>query len=205
MKKNSKGLLSVAFGFMSLAFVGCDGRTTESLCLNPSGPIEGITGSYELSFRDQETWGVKTASVNIMPDGKSLTYKIRGEDKDSHTTICNAGGQYVFETRDENAQLFTQGRFYVSQVGLHFQPIMYDKTSLDAAGIPTKITVIPDKFRKFMGEQWSNRLDGVALKAMEVFDQEDAAVLVVDNKDISPTMLLQHSKPLFLGFTLFRK
>jgi hypothetical protein len=206
MKKNSNSVLTVVFGFVALALVGCDNQTTKSLCENPSGPIEGITGVYDLNFRDQKTFGIQTSKIEIMPNGKILNYKVKGEDdEDSGMIICNTGGQYVLESKDKESGMFTQSRFYTSQVGLHFNPVMYDKTVLDAAGIPNKLVAVPANIRGVIGEKWANRVDGVMANTLSALDQEDAMVLYVDNKDVSPSSLLQYSKPLFVGFTLFRQ
>jgi hypothetical protein len=205
MKIASNTVLSVVVGCLSLAFVSCDSYTTHSLCSGATGPIEGITGSYEVSFRQSETFGITTTTFDIMPDDKGRAYRVQSEDNNSSLLICNVAGQYLFEHFDDVTQLYSQGRLYIGQMGLLFQPLMYDKLKLDGAGIPNKISVIPDKFRGLLGDVWSSRADRVVSSILAMLGQDDQAVLVVDNSNAKPGDLLQHAKPSVIGFTAVRR
>lgn len=211
MKASLKVLkASLVLSIAATCLVGCDNHTTTSICNEANSPIEGITGVYELnSRRDQDTFGVHTQRVEIYADknAKGTVYTLRSDDKMKlKIDICNIGGAYVFEGYSEGTPEYSTGRFYVSQVGVHFAPFVFDKTKLDAAGIPNVIVVTPQAIRSWLGESVSSKIDVALVKVMSIFANDDESKeLVIDNSKVSPSELIKLAVPSSFGITAFRK
>jgi hypothetical protein len=205
MKSNSTRALVLSMVFAAVTLVGCDNYTSQSMCENATtGPIEGVTGIYQINTRNTSNFGVETGIIEITDNESKQSYKLKRDD-DSEMILCNVGGKYIVESYDEDLKAFSQGRFYVSQVGLHFNPVMYDKVLLDAAGVPNKLVAVPSKMRQIIGEKWSARIDGLTQKLLTLVGEEENMALVIDNSGHSAGQILQYSKPAFYGITLFRK
>jgi hypothetical protein len=204
MKKNSTSIATVVLGFVALSFVGCDGQTTKSLCDQPTGPIEGITGIYEFNSRDPETFGIKTDTIKITPDEKKLTYKVSGLSKGDDIVICNVAGHVVMEAQEDD-NTYSQVRVFISNVGLQFSPILYDKVALDAAGVPNKVVVLRSQWRGLLGESLAGKVDKMLGSLMSVLDVEESKYILVDNANLPNNSLLMMSKPASYGLTLFRR
>ena len=189
----------------ALSLAGCDSRTAKSLCAEQNGAIEGLSGIYEANFRNDTTFGVESMKVRIVPDEKGMAQlkTTNGRDEDETTTqICNLNGSYIMETEDKKFGGFTHARMYISQVGIHIVPVLFDKVALDADQIPNKVVVIPAVLRQAIGDLVSEKLEQLASR---VFDAEDEKALYIDNANVPAAVLLQHGKPSSIGFTIFRK
>lgn len=204
-KKSVKQLAPVLALMAAVSLAGCDSRTAKSLCAEQSGPIEGITGIYNINSRDQTTFGVESHKVRIVPDGKGtarLVSESQKDDEEISIQICNVSGAYVMEAEDKKFGGFSHARMYVSQVGFHIVPLLFDKVALDAAQIPNKVIVIPAALRQLVGEAVSGTLERIATA---VFDLEDQQTLYIDNANVPAPSLLRNAKPGSGSFTMFRE
>lgn len=168
--------------------------------------MEGIIGDYEINDRDTDTFGVKTRVFHIGPEVGKRTYSVKFHDDEEGLVACNVNGRYILEEKDEKNGGYLQLGLYVSQVGLHVSPLLYDKVKLDAAGIPNSVVVIPEGLRRFMGGAASKFIESMAAKAVQlVSDERESKLLVIDNTGIEASKLLENTKPSWIGATLFRK
>jgi hypothetical protein len=196
----------VALGMFALAFVGCDAHTKAPLCDQATGPMEGLIGDYEMNDREVDTFGVKTEEIHIGPEVGKKTYSVKFHDDEEGFTACNINGRYIMEGKDEKTGGYLQLGLYVSQVGLHINPLLYDKVKLDAAGIPSSVVLIPEGLKRFMGGSASKFIESLATKAVRlVSDDEENKLLFIDNTGVEASKLLENTKPYWAGMTLFRK
>jgi hypothetical protein len=197
----------VALGMFALAVVGCDAQTKASLCDQATGPMEGLIGDYELNDREVDTFGVKTQEIHIGPEVGKKTYSVKFHDDDEEGFVaCNINGRYILEGKDEKTGGYLQIGLYVSQVGLHINPLFYDKVKLDAAGIPNSVVLIPEGLKRFIGGSASQFIESLASKAVRlVSDDEENKLLFIDNTGVEASKLLENTKPYWAGMTLFRK
>ncbi len=196
----------LALGMFALAVVGCDAQTKAPLCDQATGPMEGLNGDYAVNDRDVDTFGVKTQEIHIGPEVGKKTYSVKFHDDDEGFFACNVNGRYILEAKDEKTGGYLQLGLYVSQVGLHVNPLLYDKVKLDAAGIPNSVVVIPEGLKRFMGGAASKFIESLATKAVQlVSDEGENKLLVIDNTGVEASALLQNTKPSWIGMTLFRK
>lgn len=190
-----------------LGFVlnGCDNGTTKALCTDANGQLEGITGVYKVHYRNDDDWGLTKATIRIVPDEKDTRKASLKIDDDLEMEICNINGVYVAEAKSTEQQ-FVQNRMYVTQAGLQFAPLMFDKRLLDAAGIPSEVVVIPESLRKIVGRSFAQILGKIASFVVEKFsDEESTKVLMIDNIAHKATEVLEYAQPSSLGFTIYRE
>ena len=195
-------------GIMLVTLTGCDSGTVKPLCPEATGGIEGITGVYTLNMRGHD-FSISQSTFSIIPDSKSKngSFKMLSDDgsNDEDTTICNIGGVYVMEKKDKDVG-YSQGRLYISQVGLHFVPNLFDKAALDAAGIPNKILVIPARLRSMMGDKLATSVEQVITRVATHFTDDDSTeALQIDNTSVPAVKLVPFAKPASYGFTLYRE
>lgn len=185
-------------------FVGCDGHTTKSLCTDATGPLEGISGVYDLNIRDQETFGIHVSKLRIVPDTKGTVQvkSVGTADDGVKINICNINGAYILEVQDKDLNTFSPARLYVSQAGLHISGLMFDKIALDNANIPNKLIPFPESARKIMGTTLTNKLE---LGLQAILNESDSKAILVDNTAIPAAKLLLLTKPSSFGFTWFRE
>lgn len=190
---------------LSFALNGCDNGTTRPLCSEANGHLEGITGIYKMHLRNSDDWSLTKATVRIVPDEKDSRKASFKNDDDIEIEICNINGVYVAEAKFEEQQ-FVPSRMYVTQAGLQFAPLMFDKRLLDAAGIPSDVVVIPESLRKIVGKSFAQILGEIASFVVEtVSDEESTKVLMIDNTAHKASEVLQYAQPSSLGFTIYRE
>jgi hypothetical protein len=187
--------------------MGCDGRTSQSLCSQATGPILGLPGTYEINSRDSDTFGVHTDTFTIEPQLGKLTYSLKTSDDDDAMVACNVGGVYILESEKPKIGGFQQARLYVTEAGLHIHPMLYDKVKLDAAGIPNHVEMIPENVKNILGKTMTHRVETLLAHVVKMFDDAPTtiAALIIDNSDVPGSKLVQYSKPMLLGLTAFRQ
>lgn len=191
----------------ALIFTGCDSRTKQSLCQDSQGGLEGITGVYDMHGRNTETFGIESQTIRIVPDEKSTTLKILSGNNDDTGVICNINGAYIVETKDESTGAYVHGRMFVSQVGLHVVPLLFDKLALDKAGIPNEIATVPDAVRNMIGQSLTMLVEQAMAMVSGVISPRDdeQQALFIDNTGVPAATLLQSSKPSSIGFNIYRR
>jgi hypothetical protein len=144
-----------------------------------------------LSLQDPDTFEVQDQVLVI--GEKAGTYKLPnrlGALADS--AVCRINDMYISESYNEERRLYDQQRIFVTNVGVHFAPLMYDVSELADAGVDTKI--ISEEVRKLIGDKLANLVETAA-----------AQIMVIDNYGIPATTILQTARTAPAGYHLLRK
>ena len=189
-----------------LALVGCHNYTASPVCNegNAVAPV-GLTGTYTVTLqRDDFTTYTQVFDVRDEGDGR-ISRLNRSTGVLESSEVCSIGGYTITETWSDEATAYSHDRLYVTGMGITSLPVFFDKASLDAAGIKSKVIKMPDGARRVMGDTLANWAETAATRVAQVFDGEPTLGLLVDNSDVSPSELMRHSYAGPVGITLLRK
>lgn len=169
------------------SFVGCSNYTKAPVCNDGNATrLPGVSGTYTLSVQDEE-FNVHTQVVRIVDGGSQVSLKLAsGENEEGK--LCHINGWNVVESYDDAAQGYSQMRVNISNVGLSFAGIQFDRQGLTASGIPSEISEIerPEElFKKFAPKMFSEveralSIDNSNVSSMELFKHAKVSPLVVE-------------------------
>ena len=182
-----------------LSLSACSNYTMEPLCSEGNAVTpEGISGLYTVSTQDAETFEVTTSEMEIRAQGgKLLQLSKEGEEESS---LCQVAGKIIVENYNKDVKGYEHQQLFVTGMGITQLPIMYGKSSLDAAGVPNSIFEIPTP-----GDE------GLLAKVTAFVDRAlvnyDAAQLglMINNTGYAPKDIIAHAKTSPVGLTLLRK
>jgi hypothetical protein len=175
---------------------GCQNGITHSVCAGKSANLEGISGSYEVSFQ-KDDFTIETLKTKIDMDersGKVKTITFLGQrEEELEATLCTIGGVHIAERFDTKSATYNLVRLNVSNVGLQFSPLMFDKAALDAAGVKNQIIEVPNALKHF------------GLSLLSFNDSETSSYLVVENSELTAEETLRFTKVSPASITYIRK
>lgn len=198
----------LAVGFVGLQLIACSNYTTQAVCTEGNvTEVGGLTGTYTFSTQDSETFVVETETIEISAGKKRGTIVFRdGRGRDEEATVCFVNGRYVSETFDEEIGAYEQSHIYVTSMGISGAPVMYNKASMDEAGILSEIFVLPEEeegeeglFAARAGRFVKGFLGRVVRAA------EESLGLRIDNSQVSPQDLLKHASTGPVSLNYYRK
>jgi hypothetical protein len=195
------GKASVFLGAL-LALAGCENNlTTQGLC-NSSNTIErlpGLSGTYSLSIQRQD-FTVDKKIFEVKSESGKLAVQTQDDNdgEESTSVVCGLGnGWVVMQTHHHESNLYSYNRLTVGATGYLVTGIFFDKTKLDQAGVPNKVTEGLRQFSAVRSLATSGLLGSL--------DEEGQSSLVIDNASVESDLMLQamHTSP--IGFGLVRE
>ena len=188
----------------ALGLGACQNYTTAPMChAGNDVSVPGLTGVYTLSTQADD---FSTATVELKI-GMGETGQLAMSSTDgssSQAQVCNVDGETLIESYDDTVGAYQQMRFFVTGLGITELPLFFDKATLDAAGVTTKIIDVPDGMKRLIGAKLSGRLAAV-LTRLAPLVKGTTPGLLVDNRGIPETVLLRHARTSPAGVSLLRR
>jgi hypothetical protein len=177
--------------------VGCENVTTSPLCTseNAIDSLPGSSGHYTLATQDQD-YNVAVTEFDVANTSNNISLKSVSFDEQG--VLCGwQNGWTVAQQKDSETGGYKYNRVSVTSTGLIWQPIVFDRAGLTAAGIPSKIV-------KSEGLQLLRKLPLLqSFGTLGLSDTLDAMIIENSDTDWRSVTQFAHSSP--GGLILVRK
>ncbi|MGE0172914.1 MAG: hypothetical protein AB7T49_09020 [Oligoflexales bacterium] len=199
--KVSKQVLStIAGAALALSMVGCNNYTSAPLCNDEnSADIPDLSGTYTVSVQDTETFEVETKEIVVSAHRKGVVSWAQEDGSSEESRLCGIDGRVILESFSDDVGGYKQSQIYVTSMGITESPIMFNKPSLDAAGITNSIFAMPESVRDFLGKELSGKVERALTEVSGNLG------LMVDPTGRSPEEILSHAETSSFAFTYLRK
>ncbi|MEI8026848.1 MAG: hypothetical protein WCI18_10920 [Pseudomonadota bacterium] len=192
--------LNLCAGVSILLLQACDNYTTQPLCdAGNATTIPGIEGTYTVSIQGP-AHDIATTDVKIEANPQDLSHlKMRRFDQkkslveESDATLCHINGRNILQTKSEDGMGFSYVALIHSAESLTYQPVAFDRVTLDVLGIGWKVQPMP--------EQESLRFGGQKLQNSE--DVREA--FVVSNDGVALQEVWKSARIMPVGLSLLKK
>ncbi len=197
MKKLS---LNLCAGVSILLLQACDNYTTQPLCdAGNATTIPGIEGTYTVSVQGPDH-DIATTDVKIEANPQDSSHlKLRSFDKkkslvqESDATLCHINGRNILQAKSENGIGFSYVALIHSAESLTYQPVAFDRVTLDLLGIGWKVVPMPDQELPGFAAQKLGKSEG----AREAF--------VVSNDGVALQEVWKSARIMPVGLSLLKK
>jgi hypothetical protein len=177
--------------------VGCENVTTSPLCTSENSieSLPGSSGQYSLAIQDQD-YNVAVTEFEVTNSTNSISLKSASLDEQG--VLCSwQNGWTVAQQKDADTGGYKYSRVSVTSTGMSWQPIVFDRAGLNAAGIPTTII-------KSEGHQLLSKLPLLqSFGTLGLSDSINAMIIDNSNTDWRSVTKFSHSSP--GGLILVRK
>ena len=192
--------LNLCAGASFLLLQACDNYTTQPLCTaENSTTIPGIEGTYTVSIQGPDH-DIATSEVKIEADSQNLSHlKFKGFDnkksliKSSEATLCHISGRNILQVQEESGIGYSYMALMHSAESLTYQPVAFDRVTLDLLGIGWKIVELPSQDQVRAVSQKLTKSDG----GSEAF--------LVTNEGIALQEVWKTARIMPVGFSLLKK
>jgi hypothetical protein len=177
--------------------VGCENVTTSPLCTseNSIDSLPGSTGQYTLAIQDQD-YNVAVTEIEVANSSNSISLKSASLDEQG--SLCSwQNGWTVAQQKDADTGGYKYSRVSVTSTGMIWQPIVFDRAGLTAAGVPT--TVVKSDGNHLLSKLPLLRNFGT----LGLSDSINAMIIDNSNTDWRSVTKFSHSSP--GGLILVRK
>jgi hypothetical protein len=177
--------------------VGCENITTSPLCNseNSIDSLPGSSGKYTLAIQDQD-YNVAVTEFEVTNSSTSISLK--NASLDEQGVLCSwQNGWTVAQQKDADTGGYKYSRVSVTSSGMIWQPIVFDRAGLTAAGIPT--TVVKSEGLQLLSKHPLLQNFGT----LGLSDTINAMIIDNSNSDWRSVAKFSHSSP--GGLILVRK
>lgn len=195
-----KFALNLCAGVSLVLLQACDNYTSRPLCNNENATtIPGIEGTYTVSIQGPG-YDISTTEVKIESDPENLSHlKFKGFDKDkslvnsTDAALCHINGRNILQVPEESGIGYSYSALLHSAESLTYQPVAFDRVTLDLLGISWKVVQVPTSDRLALGGQ----------KLIKTDNGHDG--LLVDNDGIPLQEVWKTARIMPVGFSLLKK
>jgi hypothetical protein len=192
--------LNLCAGVSIVLLQACDNYTSKPLCNNENATtIPGIEGTYTVSIQGPE-YDIATTEVKIESDPANLSHlKFTGFDKEkslvssTDAALCHINGRNILQATEENGIGYSYSALLHSAESLTYQPVAFDRVTLDLLGISWKVVQVPTSDRLALGGQKLIKSDS------------GREGLLVENSGIPLQEVWKTARIMPLGFSLLKK
>ena len=195
-----KFTLNLCASVSILLLQACDNYTTQPLCdAGNATTIPGIEGTYTISIQGPDH-DIATSDIKVETNPQDLSrLKFRSFDQkkslvqESDATLCHINGRNILQTKSEDGLGFSYVALIHSAESLTYQPVAFDRVTLDLLGIGWKVVPMP--------EQDQHRLARQKLRNFE--DVSEA--FVVSNDGVALQEVWKSARIMPVGLSLLKK